>query len=343
MEHSHTASLATISVIVPVRNEERFIERTLDYLLAQDRTQLALEIRVVDGESTDRTVEIVRRMAGRHPEIELHTNPRRMSSAARNIGIRHSTGDIVLIIDGHCELHDPQHLRKLMDAFQTSQADCLGRPQPLDVTDATPLQKAIAAARTSRLGHHPESFIYATKACFVPAKSVAVAYRRSVFEKVGYFDERFDAHEDGEFNYRVDRAGLKCFFTPDIAVTYFPRRSLRALFRQMVRYGKGRVRFSRKHPGTWGWGVLVPALFVLYIVLGGVLSVMIPALAVLYVGGLSVHAAVVSAFSVAIAVQTRSLAMLPWLPLVFATVHVGAGVGLLSEVVMPAERSQADS
>ncbi len=332
----------TISVIVPIRNEERFIESTLNHLLAQDRTGLTLEVLVVDGESTDRTVEIVRGLAEQHPEIQLHNNPRRLSSAARNIGIRNSTGEIVLVVDGHCELHDRQHLRKVIQAFETSQADCLGRPQPLDVCHGTLLQKAIAAARSSWLGHHPESFIYDSEPSFVPAKSVAVAYRRHVFERVGYFDERFDAHEDGEFNYRVDQAGLKCYFTPAIEVKYVPRNSLRGLYRQMVRYGKGRVRFSRKHPDTWGLGVLIPALFVLYTVLGGILAAVFPALAVPYLCGLGVYVAVVLAFSIAIAIQERDLALMVWLPLVFVAVHFGAGVGLLTEAVWPATRGQSD-
>jgi hypothetical protein len=66
--------------------------------------------------------------------------------------------------------------------------ECVGCPQPLDVTSATGLQRAIAAARSSPLGQHPDSFIYSTEPPFVPAGSVAVAYRREVFEIVGYFD-----------------------------------------------------------------------------------------------------------------------------------------------------------
>src|SRR5690606_14914839 len=136
---------------------------------------------------------------------------------------------------------------------------------PLDVTDATPLQRAIALARSSRLGHHPESYIYSDQPLFVPAKSVAVAYRRQVFENVGLFDASFDAHEDGEFNYRCDEAGLACFLDPKLTVKYSPRNSLAGLFRQMYRYGRGRVRFAKKHPGNWGVGSLIPALFVVYV------------------------------------------------------------------------------
>ena len=110
--------------------------------------------------------------------------------------------------------------------------------------EASALQKAIAAARASWLGHHPDSFVYSSQEQFVPAKSVAVAYRRSVFDMVGLFDESFDTCEDVELNHRIDRAGLRCYFTPKIAIRYSPRLSLRALFLQMARYGRGRVRIA---------------------------------------------------------------------------------------------------
>ena len=261
-------SATTISIVVPVRNEARFIERTLTHLINQDYDRDRFEILVVDGESTDGTPALVAKFAQRHPNVRLFSNPRRLSSAARNIAIRESRGDVVLLVDGHCDLEGDRYLSELAEAFQRSGADCLGRPQPQDVTNPTALQRAIAAARSSRLGHHPDSFIYSSDEQFVPAESVAVAYRRSVFQKVGYFDENFDACEDVEFNHRVDRAGLRCFFTPAIAAHYAPRDTLRGLFRQMVRYGRGRIRLWRKHPETFSWGIVPPLLFVIGLIAG---------------------------------------------------------------------------
>ena len=105
-------------MIVPVRNEERFIERTLMELLGQDRAGLELEILVVDGESTDRTEEIVKNVSQQHPEVRLLENPKRLSSAARNEGIRQSTGQYILIVDGHCELPSRHVLRNVVRAFE---------------------------------------------------------------------------------------------------------------------------------------------------------------------------------------------------------------------------------
>src|SRR5207237_10539705 len=115
---------------------------------------------------------------------------------------------------------------------------------------ATPLQRAAAPAVSPWLGHNPSSHIYSSREGFVRPQSVAVAYRRAVFSAVGLFDEAFDACEDVEFNHRVEKAGFSCFFAPQSRVFYHPRASLRGLFRQMVRYGRGRVRLLRKHRET---------------------------------------------------------------------------------------------
>ena len=322
-----------ISVIVPVRNEERSVRHTLQQLLTQNYPADRFEVLVADGRSTDATREAVRTAAAAAPNVTLLDNPRRWSSAGRNTAVRAARGDVVVLIDGHCELDNPNYLADLAAAFDRSGADCVGRPQPLDVAGATPLQRAVAAARSSPLGHHPDSFIYSSFEAFVKPQSVAVAYRRWVFDRVGLFDESFDACEDVEFNHRVDRAGLRCFFTPRVAVRYHPRATLAGLCRQMARYGRGRVRLLRKHPETFGLGCFVPAAFVAGIVVGAGAAWLSPWLAALYAGATGLYVLVVALASLVIAVKARDPRLLPWLPLVFLAIHFGAGTGILLEAL----------
>src|SRR5207302_8234986 len=126
----------------------------------------------------------------------------------------HASKDVAVIVDGHCTLPDRSYLRYLSEAFEVSGADSLGRPQPLDAPNPTPFQEAVSAARASRLGHNPDSDIFSDEAKFVPPQSTAVAYSRSVFHRIGLFDQSFDACEDVEFNQRVHIAELTCYFTP---------------------------------------------------------------------------------------------------------------------------------
>jgi succinoglycan biosynthesis protein ExoA len=328
---TRTRPVPFLSVVVPVRNEVRFLAATLTELVEQCYPAERFEILVADGESTDGTGAIVEAFAARHANVRLLTNPRRWSSAGRNVGVRHARGEIVVVIDGHCELANRYHLQEIADAFERTGADCLGRPQPLDISKANPLQRAIAAARNSRFGHHPNSFIYAAEERFVPPESVAVAYRRGVFDDVGFFDEAFDACEDVEFNHRVARAGLRCYFTPRIAVRYVPRGTLSGLFRQMIRYGRGRVRLLRKHPDTFSLPGFVPAAFVFGLLVGPIAALLHPVLAGIYVGALALYALALVLALAGIAWREPDVRVLRWLPLVFLAVHCGAGVGILRE------------
>jgi succinoglycan biosynthesis protein ExoA len=332
---------AFVSVVVPVRNEARFIRHTLAQLVTQNYPAGRFEVLVADGRSTDATRAIVREVAAAHPNVTLLDNPRRWSSAGRNAAVRAARGEVVVLIDGHCELDNPNYLADLAEAFERSGADCLGRPQPLHLPGAPPLQRAVAAARASRLGHHPDSFIYSSCEGFVKPQSVAVAYRRSVFARVGLFDESFDACEDVDFNHRLDHAGLRCFFTPRVAVRYHPRDTLGGLFRQMARYGRGRVRLLRKHPETFSLGCFVPAAFVLGVLAGPAVAWPSPWLGGLYAGVLALYGLVVTLASLLIALRARDLSLLPWLPLVFLAIHCGAGVGILLEGVSAAARRGA--
>ena len=152
--------MPTVSIIVPIRNEANYIGATLRTLLDQDFPQAEFEVLVADGGSTDATVAIVRGLQAEYPNLRLYFNPQRISSAARNLAIRHMSGRYAVIIDGHCHIPDRDYLRNVVDAFEASGADTLGRPQPLDSPNPTPFQRAVAVARASRLGHNPESDIF---------------------------------------------------------------------------------------------------------------------------------------------------------------------------------------
>ena len=156
--------------MVPVRNEESFISDTLDQLLAQQHDDIEVNILVVDGRSTDKTREIVAQYVEKYPQIRLLDNPAKLSSAARNKAIGQSKGDYLVLIDGHCEIPSRTYFIDLVDAFEFSGADCLGRPQPQDCAHAATLERAIAVARSSLLGRWSLSSSF--WACFARVSSV---------------------------------------------------------------------------------------------------------------------------------------------------------------------------
>ena len=334
-----TSGTPLISVIVPIRNEANHIASTLQQLLDQDRSGIDVEILVADGRSTDQTREIVRSLAEKHPEIELFDNPIKLSSGARNVGIEKSSGQYLVVIDGHCELPTRSYFTDLLSAFKRTGADCLGRPQSMNVTNATLLQQAIAAARNSNFGHHPDSFIYSKQEIKVAAISVAVAYKREVFDQVGLFDTRFDACEDCELNHRIDQAGLTCYLVPDLTVKYQPRNSLAGLFKQLTRYGRGRIRLARKHGECPSLTSLIPAFFLIGLIVGPILACLIPVLGYVYLGVIVLYLSLAGWFSITASYNSDNRRILIWMPIVFFTIHMASGWGVIREfLAIPTKR-----
>ena len=127
--------LPFISIVIPVRNEEKFISQTLNQLIGQDYPQNRLEILVVDGMSEDNTREVVCGIASKVSWVKLLENPNKLSSSGRNIGIKNSQGEIVFFVDGHCYIPNDLLLKNVVNVFERSKALCLCRPQPLSPPD----------------------------------------------------------------------------------------------------------------------------------------------------------------------------------------------------------------
>ena len=257
----------SISIILPVRNESRFITNTLSQIISQDYPPDRFDIWVIDGMSTDDTVMQVREFSQQHSEwaISILQNEKMLSSSARNIGIRESSGTFIMFIDGHVHIPSTHYLRAAADLVADENIKVLGRPQHLVPPGISSFQHSIALVRGTAIGHSPESHIFSREVAIVSPISVAIMYERTIFEKYGLFDECFDAAEDYEFNYRLEVGGEVCAFSPALEVLYYPRDSYIALAHQMYRYGLGRALFLRKHPLRWTLNTLIPSMFVLTI------------------------------------------------------------------------------
>jgi len=326
-----------LTVVMPVRNEARFIADTLGQLLRQDYPRDRFEILVADGMSDDGTRDIVARIAGEDGRVRLLDNPQKRSSAGRNVGFRAGQGDYFVVVDGHCHIPDDQFLRNISDCFEKSGAHCLGRPQPLDPPGLTQFQQSVALARASRLGHGGDSLIYGEFEGFASPVSNGAAYRREVFEKVGYVDEAFDACEDVEFNYRVEQAGFQAYNSPRLKLQYYPREDLNGLFKQMQRYGTGRCRLCRKHVKFLTLNTLIPPVFaigVLVIFTVFAVGFFIP----IYDTVKLVSIAPIVAYFILIFLESYRISCFSFHNMhsnlvIFFVIHFGLGFGFLEELV----------
>ena len=323
-----------ISIVIPVRNEEKVLPGLLAEILNQEYDPSLFEVLVADGQSTDGTQQIVEKVAAAAPcHVRLIDNPGIKSSAGRNAGVAVARGDIILFLDGHCHLPSRTLLADTVNIMQSSGAECLCRPQPLIAPQASATGQAIAAVRASQLGHGRDSLIYDLNySGYVDPSSSGATYTKQALQAVGPYDERFDACEDVELNTRIRKAGFRAYTHPSLAVYYEPRGSVSGLFRQMVRYGRGRIRLAGKHPDTWSPATLAP-MFLLLLAFG--------LLGSLFLGGAprdifliitAIYLAVVLAASLQLGLRGNSRCF--WqAPILYAAIHFGLGWGMLLELV----------
>jgi glycosyltransferase involved in cell wall biosynthesis len=314
-----------VSIIMAVRNEASFIARSLAAVLAQDYPSTRTEIIIADGGSNDGTRRIIETLQAEHSNLFLIDNPGKIVSCGLNLALRQVKGEVVVRIDGHCEIA-PDYVSRCVAHLLADEVDCVGGP--VTTVGETYTARVIAAAMSSTFGVGGSTFRVAGE---VPAFVDTVpfpGFLRQTIERIGPFDEELVRNQDDEYSYRLRKNGGRILLTPDIHSRYHSRASLRRLGKQYFEYGFWKVRVLQKHPRQMSGRQFVPPLFVLTLLL-------LLATAPLFVTGklllaIGVLAYALVNFCAAVFVGRRSgWALLPFLPLAFATIHIAYGLGFL--------------
>ncbi len=321
-----------VSVLIPVRNEERYIERCLYSLASQDYPRTQLEVLVIDGQSTDATKQVITRFAAESTlDVRLYQNPKRLPAPAMNIGLEQARGDVIVRVDGHAFVA-PDFISRSVEALWQTSADCVGGV--IASEGDTPLGEAIALAMSSRFGVGGAEFRVGGEG---PADTVAFgAYRREVFDRIGGFVEDIDKGEDDEFNYRLLDAGGTIMLIPGIRAGYTVRGDLPGLWRQYFGYGKAKPDVLRRHPLQVRPRQFTPAIFVLAMAGASILWLLgwkSPLRSLLRMYTLSATTA-----SLVLAGQ-HGWKHLAVLPPIFACLHAAYGLGFVAGVLGLAGRT----
>lgn len=247
-----------VSVIIPVRNEEKFIAQCLQSVADQDYPHDRMEVLVVNGRSEDRSREIVAEFSSRHPTIKLLDNPKHSAPAGLNLGIREARGDTIVRVDEHCLL-EPAYVSQCVRCLRETGTDNVGGLMKAGGQDY--VGQVIALAMNSFFGSGGSKFHYASKEHYVDTVYLG-AFRRSVFDKVGFFNERLMRNQDYELNYRIRAAGRKIFLSPAISSYYYGRSTLRDLWYQYFQYGFWKLEMLQMHPRSVQPRHLAAPLFV---------------------------------------------------------------------------------
>jgi succinoglycan biosynthesis protein ExoA len=246
MADHDSAELPFVSVVIPVFNEERYIEACLGSVLEQDYPHDRFEVIIADGGSTDRTRAIVEATAVLHPMVRLIDNPGRTQAHGLNLAILASRGEYIARQDGHAEW-SPHHLRRSIELLVETGADNVGGLA--DGEGAGVTGRAIARAMRSPFGVGGARYRYSNRVEDLPTVFPGT-FRRTAFARVGLYDEAYPPHEDYELNHRIRETGGRVLFSPDIPTRYWVRESIPALARQYFRYGRSKVRVARASLGV---------------------------------------------------------------------------------------------
>ncbi len=330
-----------VSVVMPVRNEERHLESSVRRVLDQDYAG-ELEVILAVGPSTDRTREIAVDLAQRDPRLRVVDNPAGRTPHALNLAIAASRFDIIVRVDGHGELADG-YVGRAVELLQATGAANVGGV--MDAQGETPFEEAVACAYSTRIGLGGSTF-HLESSPPGPADTVFLgAFRKQAITAVGGFDETMWRAQDWELNYRLRQAGQVIWFSPDLKVTYRPRSSLKALIAQMYETGKWRREVVRRHPETAGRRYLAAPVAVAGIGLGTAAGLLgrVTGSALLKLGfAAPVGYAVVILVGSAMAPRWVSWPARVRLPVVLAATHMSWGAGFLVGLRHPPVRVEME-
>ncbi len=242
-----------VSVVMPVRNEERHLAESVRHVLGQDY-QGELELVLAVGPSADRTEQIARDLAAAEPRVTVVTNPAGKIPAALNAAVRAARHAVIARVDGHALL-PPGYLRTAVAVLAATGAADVGGV--MAAQGVTTFQRAVAWAMTSKAGVGSAAFHTGGGAGPVDSVYLGV-YHREAIEQAGGYDEEMLRAEDWDLNYRIRAHGRQIWFTPELRVIYRPRASVPALARQYFHYGRWRRVVIREHPETASFRYLAP-------------------------------------------------------------------------------------
>lgn len=317
-----TEQFPLVSIVIPCRNEEKTIRDCILSLCKQEYPLASMEILVADGRSTDRTREILQALQQQIRQLYIVDNPQIIIPAAMNRAISASHGDIIILLSAHAAF-SANYVSQAVKLLISTDADCVGGR--VETISSTPEAKTIALAMSSPFGVGDAKFRYSNKEEYVDTAAFG-AYKREVFNRIGYFDETLPRNEDDEFNYRLRKSGGKILLSPKISARYHARSSLRALWQQYFGYGKGKVKVAQKHATMMRLRHLIPALFVASVVFLSIGSLFQPVALRLLLFCLGAYVAVSLYFSFMIAKQ-QGWQYMARLPIAFGILHISYGSG----------------
>lgn len=313
--------MKTVSIVIPSRNEEKYIGNCLDSIIRSTYPKEYLSVLVCDGNSKDKTQDIIMDYENKYPFITCLRNERLTTPYALNLGIKHNHSDIVIILGAHSYIAPDFIDQCVLHLDKNEEIGCVGGI--LENIYENEDSKIIGFAMSQPFGVGTAYFRTGAREGFVDTVPFG-AYRREVFDKIGYFDTNLVRNQDDEFNFRLTEAGYKIYLSKDIKSYYAVRASFTNLFNQYYQYGYWKIYVNKKHRKITTFRQTVPFLFVIFLFAGLVWSLFSPVVAIVYFSVLLIYLITGFAFSFKQKMSLRSRFKVVYS---FIILHISYGFG----------------
>jgi succinoglycan biosynthesis protein ExoA len=304
-----------ISIICPVYNESEFIDSIVEFFM--NSAPESKELIFIDGGSTDGSIERIRTYENKYKNIRLINNPDKYVPYALNLGIKNSKGEIIVRIDAHCYFSN-DYFEKIIQTFKSVDADIVGGPTRIYPEAGFRASVGFVMSHPFGIGNskvHNSNFRgYVDHVTFG-------AWKKNIFNDIGYFDERLIRNQDDEFHYRAKSKGKKIYLNPDIKLWYIPRSSYLGFLKQYFQYGFYKPMVLRKIKSEIKFRHIVPSIFTIYIFL----CILVPFFPLILIP-LYLYISIV--FTIAL-FSKHGLINKTRIPLLFFLIHMAYGTGML--------------
>ena len=320
-------NLPKVTIIIPCRNEESFIEGCLNSVVNMDYPKEKIEIFVVDGLSTDKTVDIAIKYAEKYPFMKILKNEKRIFPAAVNLGHKKSSGEVIAIFGAHA-IYESNYISLCVKYLEELEADNVGGVLNTIGLNDSVIGKAITNVLSSSFGVGNSTFRTGTEKIVESDTVFGGCYRKSVFEKIGIFNEYLISSSDMDFNTRLWKSGGKIFLIPEIIITYYTRSDFPSFCRNNFRNGVWAIypmKFIKYMPVSLRH--LIPLIFVSGLFGSLILSFFISIFFYLFLAIVFSYSLTNSYFSGKIASKEKDFRYFFVMPVIFTTLHISYGLG----------------
>jgi len=322
-----------VSIIIPCFNEEKTIGLLLEAIYQQSYPRPSLEVIIADGQSTDRTREVILVFQQTHPDLEvkLVDNIRRNIPAALNTAIMNARGEIIVRLDAH-SAPAQDYVERCVRGLQSGLGDNIGGVWDIRPGNSNWIGRSISAAASHPFGVGDAHYRHASQPAEVDTVPFG-SFFRGLIDKIGGFDETLLTNEDYEFNTRIRLSGGRVYLDPMIRSQYYARPDLQGLARQYFRYGYWKYRMLRRYPSTLRWRQALPPVFVAGVILSIILGLFFGWARFFLTAGLGLYLLVMVLAAIPYAIKRKDGQLMAGIPLAILTMHFCWGFGFLFSIL----------